>query len=195
MGKATDHEVVSIYRHSDEQIDALLTKAPECVLMWGTKDGWPVGVVHSFVWREGKLWITFAAHRHRASAIRRDPRVSVTVSGRTSDDPDCPLGALTVKGRATFEDDAETKKRFYRWLAKKQSPDSKAGEDDFYDLLDSPLRLVISIVPEKWISFDADKSARHRAGTLSEEEMSPLMSADAERLQKERRKRGIDAPE
>ena len=72
MSKATDHEVVSIYRHSDEQIDALMTKAPECVLMWDTKDHWPVGVVHSFVWRDGKVWVTFAAHRHRATAIRRE---------------------------------------------------------------------------------------------------------------------------
>jgi len=72
-----DHEIVSIYGYSDEQIDQLLIEARECVLMWGTKDGWPVGVVHAFVWRDGKIWITFAAHRHRASAIRRDNRVSV----------------------------------------------------------------------------------------------------------------------
>ena len=67
MAKATDHEIVSIYRHSDEQIDELMTKAPECVMMWGTKDGWPVGVVHSFVWHDGKVWLTFAAHRHGAT--------------------------------------------------------------------------------------------------------------------------------
>ena len=191
MSKATDHEVVSIYRHSDEQIDALLTKAPECVLMWGTQSGWPVGVVHSFVWHGGKIWVTFAAHRHRASAIRRDPRVSVCVSGRTSDDPDCPLGALTVKGRGHFHDDEATKAWFYRALAKKQSPDDKAGEDAFRDLLDSPLRLVLEITPDKWISFDADKSARHRAGELGEDELSPLESADRERLETERSKRGL----
>ena len=191
MAKATDHEIVSIYRHSDEQIDELMTKAPECVLMWGTKDGWPVGVVHSFVWHGGKVWLTFAAHRHRASAIRRDPRVSVTVSGRTSDDPTCPLGAVTLKGRAQFIEDDDTIKWFYRALAKKVSPDDKAGEDDFYALLDSPLRLVLAITPEKWISFDADKSARHRAGLLSDEEMSPLQSADADRLPSERSKRGV----
>ena len=86
------------YRHSDEQLELLLCKAPECVLMWGTKDHWPVGVVHSYVWREGKFWITFAAHRHRAAAIRRDPRVSVTVSGRTSDDPDWSAGCRNGKG-------------------------------------------------------------------------------------------------
>lgn len=192
MSKATDHEVVSIYRHSDEQIDELMTRAPECVLMWGTKDGWPVGVVHSFVWHEGHVWITFAAHRHRASAIRRDPRVSVTVSGRTSRDPACPLGALTLKGRAEFHDDTPTKEWFYRALSKKSFPDDKAGEAGFYNLLDSPLRTVIEVAPEKWISFDAAKSAKHRAGELSEEEMSPMLSSDAERLARERDRRGVD---
>ena len=111
---------------------------------------------------------------------------------RTSDDPECPLGAVTLKGRAEFIDDRETKDWFYHALAKKQSPADKAGEDDFYSLLDSPLRLVLAITPEKWISFDADKSARHRAGTLAEEEMSPMESADAERLGRERAKRGIE---
>jgi len=192
MSKATDHEVVSIYRHSDEQIHELMTRAPECVLMWGTKDGWPVGVVHSFLWHEGHVWITFAAHRHRASAIRRDPRVSVTVSGRTSDDPECPLGAVTLKGRAVFHHDQETKEWFYRGLSKKGFPDDPNGEQNFYNLLDSPLRTVIEVTPEKWISFDADKSQRHRMGTLSEDEMSPLQSADTERLQKERERRGLD---
>ena len=192
MAKATDHEVVSIYRHSDEQIDALLNKAPECVLMWGTKDHWPVGVVHSFVWRDGKVWVTFAAHRHRATAIRRDPRVSVCVSGRTSDDPTCPLGAVTLKGTAVFHEDSDTKTWFYRALAQKVAQGDKTIEEDFHDLLDSPLRVILEITPEKWISFDADKSARHRAGLLADEEMSPVQSADAERLQKERQRRGIE---
>ena len=40
--------------------------------MWTTKDGWPVGVTHAFLWHEDKLWLTFASHRHRAAAIRRD---------------------------------------------------------------------------------------------------------------------------
>lgn len=192
MGKATDHEVVSIYRHSDEQIEELMTRAPECVLMWGTKDGWPVGVVHSFVWNEGHVWITFAAHRHRASAIERDPRVSVTVSGRTSLDPDCPKGAVTLKGRAVFHNDTETKEWFYRALSKKAFPTDKAGEDGFYNLLDSPLRTVIEVTPEKWISFDAEKSAKHRAGELPEDQMSPMLGADTERLTRERERRGID---
>ena len=114
------------------------------------------------------------------------------VSGRTSDDPDCPLGAVTLKGRAVFHDDAETKTWFYRALAQKVAQGDKAIEEDFHDLLDSPLRVILEITPEKWISFDADKSARHRAGLLSENEKSPLQSADAVRLQQERQRRGLD---
>ena len=80
MAKTDDHEIVSIYPFSDTEIEQLMNNSNECVLMWATKDGWPVGVVHAFVWRDGKIWITFAAHRHRAAAIRRDNRVSVCVS-------------------------------------------------------------------------------------------------------------------
>ncbi len=189
---AHDHEIVSIYGHSEEQKDKLMTLAPECVLMWGTKDGWPVGVVHSFVWHDGKIWITFAAHRHRASAIKRDNRVSVTVSGATSRNPDCPRGAVTVKGKGYFHDDDETKKWFYGALSKKVSPDNEEGEKAFYELLDSPLRTVLEVVPEKWISFDAEKSARDRAGQLSEDEKTPRLSSDSERMNKERAKRGLD---
>ena len=190
---AHDHEVVSIYGYSEEQIDKLMTLAPECVLMWATKDGWPVGVVHAFVWRDGRVWITFAAHRHRAAAIRRDNRVSVTVSGAGAAHPDCPRGAATVKGLGYFHEDEETKKWFYQALSEKVSPDSKEGQDHFYSILDSPLRVILEVVPEKWITFDADKSARDMAGTLSEDEKTPKLSADEERMRKERERRGLDA--
>ena len=189
---AHDHEIVSIYGHSTEDRDKLLTDAKECVLMWATKDGWPVGVVHSYVWRDEKIWITFAAHRHRAAAIRRDNRVSVTVSGATGATEDCPKGAITVKGRGIFHEDDETKAWFYRALSKKVSPDNKAGEDAFHELLDSPLRVVLEVVPEKWISFDAGKSARDRAGLLADDEKTPQLSSDSDRMNKERAKRGLD---
>jgi nitroimidazol reductase NimA-like FMN-containing flavoprotein (pyridoxamine 5'-phosphate oxidase superfamily) len=189
---AHDHEIVSIYGHSEKQKHELMTRAPECVLMWATKDGWPVGVVHSFVWKDDKIWITFSSHRHRAAAIRRDNRVSVTVSGAASNDPDCPRGAVTVKGKATFHDDDETKKWFYRALAHKVSPTNKEGEDAFHDLLDSPLRTIIEVVPEKWISFDAEKSHRDRLGQLGDDEKTAPLSSDTERMNKERVKRGME---
>ena len=59
MAQTHDHEMVSIYPFSDEEVDQLMTNSVECVLMWATKDGWPVGVTHAFVWHDGKIWITF----------------------------------------------------------------------------------------------------------------------------------------
>jgi general stress protein 26 len=191
MSRTHDHEIVSIYPFTDDEIEALMTNSAECVLMWATKDGWPVGVVHAFVWRHERIWVTFAAHRHRAAAIRRDPRVSVTVSGTAGVSRDCPRGAVTVKGRAIFHEDQETKDWFYRALARKLNPGDEVGQDRFFSVLDSPLRVILEIVPEKWITFDGVKSARDMVGKLAESEKTPAQSADVERMNEERRRRGL----
>jgi hypothetical protein len=186
-----DHEIVSIYGFSEAQINRLMEDASECVLMWATKDNWPVGVTHAFVWQDGRVWLTFAAHRHRAAAIRRNNKVSVAVSGVAGRSPDCPRGAATMKGRAYFHDDGETKAWFYRALARKVRPDNPAAEEAFHSLLDSPLRVILEIVPEKWITYDQEKAGRDMAGTLQESEKTPRKSADAIRMNKERAKRGL----
>jgi len=180
--------MVSIYGMSDEQIDQLMTEASECVLMWATSDGWPVGVTHAYVWKDKKVWLTFAAHRHRAAAIRRDNRVSVAVSGVAAKTVG---GAATMKGTATFHDDDQTKEWFYRALAKKVRPDSKEGEDAFYSLLDSPLRVILEIEPVKWITYDAHKAGLDMQGKLPEEQKTPRQEADAVRMNQERQKRGL----
>ena len=187
-----DHEIVSIYGFSEQQIDDLMTDASECNLMWATKDGWPVGVIHAYVWHEGKVWITFTTHRHRAAAIRRDNRVSVTVTGTAAMSDACPVGSVTIKGRGYFHDDEATKKWFYGALSKKIRPDDPEAEAGFYSILDSPLRTVLEVVPEKWITFDSEKSTRDMEGTLPEEEKTERKSADAVRMNKERAKLGLE---
>jgi len=183
-----DHEIVSIYGYSEEQIDSLMTQASECVLMWGTKDGWPVGVTHAFVWKDGKIWITFAEHRHRAAAIRRDNRVSVCVSAVAGTDMG---GSATCKGTATFHGDDETKAWFYPALAKKVSPDNAEGEAAFHSLLDSPLRTIIAVEPVKWITYDGEKANRDMVGELKEEEKTPRLEGDTVRMAKAREARGL----
>ncbi len=194
MARTLDHEIVSIYPFTDDETDQLMNHSNECVLMWSTKDGWPVGVIHAFVWDKGKIWITFSAHRHRTAAIRRDNRVSVCVSSGgypEGADAALPRGAITFKGRAKiFEDDA-TKKWFYPALSKKLNPASAAGEEFFNNLLDSPLRVVIAVTPEKRIMYNGAMAARHMAGTVSEEELGDRLEGDAVRMNKERAKRGL----
>tara|TARA_Y100001933_G_scaffold127615_1_gene127439 strand:+ start:5754 stop:6332 length:579 start_codon:yes stop_codon:yes gene_type:complete len=183
-----DHEIVSIYAMSEDRIDRLMHEAGECVLMWATREGWPVGVIHAYVWHEGRVWLTFAAHRHRAAAIRRDNRVSVSVSGTAGSRV---AGAATMKGLATFHEDDSTKAWFYRALAAKLNPGDQQGEDAFYRLLDSPLRVILEIEPVKWITYDAEKAARDMRGELPESEKSPRLEADAVRMNRERERRGL----
>jgi general stress protein 26 len=196
MAHTTDHEIVSIYPFTDAEVDQMLTHAGECVLMWATKDGWPVGVTHAFFWRDGKIWITFASHRHRAAAIRRDNRVSVNISSvsyRPDAPADLPHGAITFKGHAEFFDDAATKAWFYPALAKKVNPTSTEGEAFFNTLLDSPLRTILAVTPEKRIMYNSALAGRHMAGTVSEEELGSRLESDLVRMNRERARRGLDS--
>lgn len=190
----TDHEIVSIYPFNDAEIDELMLNSGECVLMWSTQDGWPVGVTHAYVWHDGRIWITFASHRHRAAAIRRDNRVSVNVSSQAYPDgapAELPRGAITFKGHGEFFDDDATKEWFYGALSKKISPHSKAGEEAFYNLLNSPLRTILAVTPSKKIMYNAGLADRHMKGTIDEAELGERMSGDRERMNAERAKRGL----
>ncbi len=195
MAQTTEHETVSIYPFSDEEIDLLLHNASEAVLMWATKDGWPVGVTHAYVWKDGKVWLTFAAHRHRTAAIRRENRVSVNVSSQSyppSAPRGLPNGAITFKGTGEFFDDQATKDWFYPALAKKVSPENADFEQFFNDLLDSPLRTILAVTPVKRIMYNAATAGRHMAGTIEEHELGQRLESDAVRMNKLRRERGLD---
>lgn len=195
MAQTHDHEVVSIYPFTEEQVNALMENAVEAVLMWSTKDGWPVGVTHAFVWRDEKLWLTFASHRHRAAAIRRDNRVSVNVSSASYPDaapPGLPSGAITFKGTGEFFDDDDTKAWFYRALAAKVGQGNQQVEDSFYNLLDSPLRTILCVTPVKRIMYNAGLANEHIAGTVKEEDLGERLSSDAKRMNREREERGLE---
>jgi general stress protein 26 len=194
MARTHDHEIVSIYPFTEAEQTQLLTHAHECVLMWSTKDGWPIGVIHAYVWHEGKMWITFTAHRHRAAAIRRDNRVSVCVSSASypsGASADLPRGAITLKGHAQMYEDEATKAWFYPALSKKLNPTNASGEQFFNQLLDSPTRVVLAVTPVKAIMYNSKLAARHMAGTVSEEELGPRLSSDAQRMNQERKARGL----
>ena len=196
MAQTTEHEIVSIYPFTDEEVNDLMANAGEAVLMWSTQDGWPVGVTQAFFWRDGKIWLTFAAHRHRTTAIRRDNRVSVNVSSQSyprNASRDLPDGSITFKGTAEFFDDDETKTWFYPALSKKVSPSNESFEQFFNNLLDTPLRTIIAVTPVKKIMYNGGMANRHMAGTITEEELGERLESDAVRMNKLRKQRGLEA--
>ncbi len=189
MSDLYDYEKVSIYGLDPDTQEKLLSSARECVFNWATKDGWPIGVIMSCYWKDGRFWLTAGAHRHRISAVRRDPRVSVVVTSTGTE-----LGGgktVTIKGRCTVHEDRETKDWFYKGFSEHLYGGANEHSEGFQKMLDSPLRVVLEIVPEKFITYDGAKMFAHTAGTLDESELSPPKSSDTERLAREIQRRGL----
>lgn len=187
--KADSHEAVSIYRLDDEAREQLLSVARECVFNWCTKDEHPMGVIMSCMWHDGRMWLTATAQRHRISAVRRNPRVSVVVTSTTTSLG--PNKTCTIKGRCTVHEDEKIKNWFYPTFAAHLQPGAEAAAAAFAQMLDSPLRVVLEVVPEKFVSYDGSKMFRHAAGTLDESELAPPLESDSVRLEAERSKRGL----
>lgn len=76
MSELASYEQVSIYGLDDAGREELLSEHSECTFMWSTQQGWPIGVIMSYLWKDGRFWLTAGVHRHRISAVRRDDRVS-----------------------------------------------------------------------------------------------------------------------
>ena len=151
------YDDVSIYDLSPEREQELLEKQVECVFMWSNRDGHPIGVVMNYIYHDGRVWLTATSQRARIRAIRRDPRVSVTISSMGTD-----MGAgktVTYKGSVRIHDDQATKDWFYPKLAELLNGYPATSVEAAIEMLDTPLRVILELVPEKAIRFDGDKVA------------------------------------
>jgi hypothetical protein len=155
MTKITNYEEVGDYPLDPDIQQQLLESQNECSFVWATKDHWAVGVTMSYVWRDGRFWLSATSQRKRISAVRRDPRVSVIVSGVGT--AVGPARTVTAKGHCILRDDDETKQWFYPALAEAVLGGPGELTDKFTEMLNSERRLILEVVPEKWITFDAAK--------------------------------------
>ncbi len=156
---ADSYEDVSMYSLADQREAELLRAQTECTFMWSTAAGDPVGVIMNFVAHDGKFWLTCTRRRKRVAAVEARPRVAVAISSRGTD-----IGvsqAVTYKGTATVHDGAAIKAWFYPLLAAKVRPNSDTQQAAFVAHLDTPGRVVIEIVPDARIGFDAENMFRN----------------------------------
>lgn len=153
-----NYEDVTVYGLDSDVEEELLTRHNECTFIWSNKEGWPVGVIMSYVWREGFFWLTASEQRARISAVRRDPRVCIVVTSTGS-----PLErnkAVTYKGTCEVLDDTSTKAWFYRELADSIMGGRNSRSDAFTQFLDSPRRVVLKVTPTQRIGYDGGKMGR-----------------------------------
>lgn len=161
--RLNDFEDVSRYPIEDAARDALLIRHRECAVVWSTRDGWPVGVMHIYLWREGRFFVTCTARRKRVAALRARPQSSVIV-------PFPDERTLTAITLATVHPGSSPALDwFYPALAEQvlsEQPEAvrREGIAGFVARLASDDRVVIELVPQRWISFDGRKVKAHAAG-------------------------------
>ena len=151
------YDDVSIYDLTPERERELLEKQIECVFMWGNQDGHPIGVIMNYIYHDGRIWLTATSQRARIKAIRRDPRVSVTVSSMGTDMG--PGKTVTYKGSVILHEDEATKAWFYPAMAELLNGYPATSVEAAIEMLDTPLRVILELVPEKAIKFDGDRVA------------------------------------
>ena len=139
-----DYEDLANYDLDADRAEELLLAHNECTFNWANKEGWPVGVIMSYIWRRDRFWLTAAAHRARVHAVRRDPRVSIVVTSTGSPLP--RNKTVTYKGLCTVHDDAETKAWFYPDFSMALQGDA-ARAAEFEQFLDSPNRVILEVEP------------------------------------------------
>ncbi|MBH0119962.1 pyridoxamine 5'-phosphate oxidase family protein [Rhodococcus sp. CX] len=148
-----DNEDLTSLRVDARTQDLLLDAQRECTFAFATKDGWPAGVVMSYLYRDGAFWLTAAAGRAHVLAAQRDPRVTLVVSNAGTDLPGRRM--LAVRGHVAVHTDAETKQWFYPAFAQRHAP---GHPEAFRQLLDSPNRVVLEVRPVRIaVSHDSTK--------------------------------------
>ena len=123
------------------------------------------------------IWLTSASHRHRVKAVRRNPKVSVVVSGMGTSIG--PGSACTIKGTCRVHEDDETRHWFFRAIAEHAFGIGHPRAEQLVEDLSTENRVVLEVVPEKYISYDDRKNQADREGTIDEGELAPYGEADA----------------
>lgn len=169
--KITNYEEVGVYDLDPDTETRLIDEQNELTFGWVTKDGSPMAAIMSYLYHDGAFWMTASGQRKRIPAIRRDPRVVLTITS-----PGTSMGAgktVTYKGTATVLDDRATKDWFYPALAERLM--ARRGPErvkEFAKMLDSPRRVVVRVDPGLRVGYDGAKMAQatkeaREAGVLS----------------------------
>ena len=157
MADDFNYDDVSSYTLDNEDEAALVAAQNECTFMWSNKEGWPVGVIMSYVFKDGCFWLSVSSLRVRVQAVERDPRVSICITSKGSGIESART--VTYKGTCEVLSDQETIDWFLPALAKRLRPGDPDAQELFYELNNTPNRRVLKITPTQTTGFDGDKMA------------------------------------
>jgi hypothetical protein len=153
-----DNEDLSGLKLDPAMRDALFAAQTECMVSFAhaAHDGWPGGVVMSFMAADGALWLTSAEGRAQIRGLAADPRATIVISNAGTGMPGRQMIAL--RGRVRLHRDEATKAWFYPAFAARLAPGDPAA---FERLLDSPGRVIVEFRP---VAVSASHDSRRMPG-------------------------------
>jgi nitroimidazol reductase NimA-like FMN-containing flavoprotein (pyridoxamine 5'-phosphate oxidase superfamily) len=147
-------------RLDGEGIDELLEHASECSLVFAGPDGWPMGVVVSFVRLDGSFWFTAVGQRQHVACIRHDQRVSLVVTSAGTALEGRRMVAF--RGEAIVHDDRPTVETMLHRIAALLAP---TDPESMVRLLDTEHRVVVEVHPTaRTASHDSRRIAGNGRG-------------------------------
>ena len=151
-----DYEDLTTMKLDDEALRSLVEPGGECIFNWTTTDGYPVGVVVAYVYRDGKFWTTCADRRKRVPALRKRPQSGIVINrnGKTASYKGDSI--VHANGDAGFD---ELKTWFYATLSGVAAAPEDAYRRAFAKFLDSPHRVIIETDARLVVAFDTMKFA------------------------------------
>jgi hypothetical protein len=157
MAKKTDYTDVSDVAISDEKRERLYEAQTECCVNWTNREGWPVGVLHRYVWHEERFWISCMGYRKRVPALRARPESSIVISSEGTwlgGDVTTTTKTLATVHDLDADDARELKAWFFPMLAARLRRGDAEANAEFVRRIDTPGRVIIELVPQQWITYD-----------------------------------------
>lgn len=157
----------TLYAIDEARRDYLLSTHEECTVCWSTTDGWPMGLMHKYIWKDGHFWVTATVNRVRVPALRKRPKSAIVVACEQAQ-------GITAKTLCTVHEPGNQHAHwFYRALAEqslrghyqaRNQDVTPEAIEAFVPSLDTPDRVILEFEPIKWITYDGRKVGAFRAG-------------------------------
>jgi hypothetical protein len=153
-----DLEDVSMFKLTDAERDRLFELKTICTVCWTTKDGWPVGMPHNFVWHDQKFWVTTAARRKRVRALEARPQSCIVVDSTGTPSAGAMVAAKTL---AKFHYDRERLNWFLPLFLERSSlPPGEENRRQQMELMNTPGRIVIEFEPVEFFTYESTRLAQ-----------------------------------
>lgn len=149
-----DYEDLTGMQLEPDELADLVSSGGECVFNWTTREGYPVGVVVAYLYRDGTFFTTCADRRKRVPALRTRPQSAIVINrgGRTASFKGDSV--VHASGDEGFD---ELKAWFYSTLSGADAEPADEYRQAFAKFLDSPNRVIIETPAQLVIGFDAGK--------------------------------------